>query len=207
MWVMLVLCVLHVLVLWRLVVVVGYLSDRHVLVLLLCSVYPAVAALGELPQRFVDWLRGWRHAPAFVTQRCWPVLGNARVWSFVLLLGLCSMGLPRALQPLHASRAGHRAAGVWLARHAQPTDQVEDDHCWAHYYSGRVFLEGKPQPSSPPPRTCYTVIGRARVRDYQTPRTVTEDDMRAQGRRIVYHWPTDRPVERALVVVYAGAAK
>jgi hypothetical protein len=44
-WVLLVLCSLHSLILWRLAVVVGYVSDRHVLVLALSGVFLAAGGV------------------------------------------------------------------------------------------------------------------------------------------------------------------
>src|SRR5262249_37595025 len=57
-WLILVLCLLHALVLCRLAVSVGYLSDRHVLVLVLCGVYFVAAGLDEMGRRLAGEVAG-----------------------------------------------------------------------------------------------------------------------------------------------------
>lgn len=141
-WVLMGLCLLHGLAIGRVAGILGYVSDRHVLVIVLCGLFWTVAALRELPRR---WLR------------------NAPAWSCALLLVLAASGLPKALEPLHANRAGHRSAGQWLARHAHPADAIEDPFCWAHYYAGWVFLENvaPPTPAGYRPHR-YVVVEHSR---------------------------------------------
>jgi hypothetical protein len=124
-WVMLLMCLLQCAVLVRMAMVVGYLSERHVQLLVMCGVFPAVAVLVA----FGDWL-------ANLGLGTWP--------GTLLLLAMTVAGLPSALKPLHANRAGHRAAGLWLAAHAKPSDRIDDPFCWAHFYAGKVFLENQP---------------------------------------------------------------
>src|SRR5260370_2752554 len=133
-WILVVLCLLHGLVLWRMARVVGYVSDRHVLLLVLCGVFTGTAAVAALG----DWLAGriekGTSATVPVGPRTWP--------SITLLVALTLFGLPDDLRTLHANRAGHRAARLWLAEHAHPADKTFDPYCWAHCYAGRVFQEG-----------------------------------------------------------------
>jgi Dolichyl-phosphate-mannose-protein mannosyltransferase len=199
-WVVLLLCVLSTLGLWWLAVEVGYLSDRHLLLLVMCGCYAAAAAVWELPSRF----RAWRRGQQWTTSAAQPHT------AFVAVLLLCAIivaGLPKSLQKLHANRAGHHAAGLWLASHAAPADIIEDDHCWAHYYAGRVFQEHRSVPSSPgyvPTR--YIVIGR---RDKEINLTWNnagprdEAKLREEGGSIVYHWPAPSNPADASIVVYA----
>src|SRR5262249_39411527 len=49
-WVLVTLCALHVLVLWRLAVVAGYVSDRHVLILVLSGIFAGAAAVEKIGQ-------------------------------------------------------------------------------------------------------------------------------------------------------------
>jgi len=130
-WVLVVVCVLLGLVVWRVALVLGYLAERHVLLITLCGLFWAVAAIQELPRRLEVW-QGSAH-------RLWP---SAPVWSLVLLLILAGSGLPKTLQPLHPQRAGHRLAGQWLAEKATPADMLEDPFSWARYYAGWLFLDG-----------------------------------------------------------------
>jgi hypothetical protein len=129
----------------------GYLSDRHLLLIVLCGTYWAAAGaivLGE-------WLAGRlaRLRPA-LAGRPWT---DRRGWSVGLLLLLSIAPLPRTLARLHAERAGFRSVGQWLAEHTRPGDFIEDPYCWASYYAGRVFLEGRDDlPAEQPP--CYYVV-------------------------------------------------
>src|SRR5205085_3386476 len=74
-----------------------------------------------------------------------------------LSLALAAVGLPSTLKPLHLNRAGHHAAGLWLASHAGPDDEIIDPFAWAHFYAGGVFREVKDAPTSER-RVCYVVI-------------------------------------------------
>jgi hypothetical protein len=196
-WVLIALFWIDLVVLWRLAVVESYLSDRHVMVLVLCTIYQGVAVVREVPHRLAAW---WRQ-PAGASRRLW--LG-ASGWSVLLLLALTGIGLAKTVQPLHGNRAGHRAAGRWLAAHANQADLIEDDHCWAHYYAGWVFLEGKnvPRPPGYQPKR-YFVINRSNEKKLPSRLPSTpEAELRRQGGQVVYHWPESQPVEQARVVVY-----
>ncbi len=195
------LCCLHALVLWRLAVVVGYLSDRHIQLLVMGGVYPAAAFLLDAPPWLLHRLR-LLPTPG-QPQR---LLLRPALWSLVLLAALIGSGMPKTLQPLHANRAGHHAAGLWLAGHLQPHDLIEDSHCWAHYYAGLVFEESKPRPPVPPGalRVLYSVVSRARDNDPNGLRSRDlEETVRERGGAVVYHYPPQRPVVRADVVIYA----
>jgi 4-amino-4-deoxy-L-arabinose transferase-like glycosyltransferase len=193
-WLLAILCAMLVAVLWRMAVVVHYVSDRHVLLLVLLGTYPAVAFVRELP-RIGERLAG-RQLP-----------GPAVLWPVLLLLVLIGSGLPRTLQTLHGNRANYHAAGRWLAEHAIAADVVLDDHAWAAYYAGRLFLEGMAVVAPPGyEQKKYAVIGRGKERNpFSTPRTVTEEQMKREGGEIV--WPRGRPQERADVVVWAAPLK
>jgi hypothetical protein len=131
-WVVLLVGLAHALLLWRLAYLMGYLSERHTLLLVLCSVFWAVSAALALADA--------------VAARVLALAGARRgqvAAAAVLMTLLASLGAPSALRPLHYNRAGHRSAGVWLASQAQPGDLIVDPFCWAHYYAGWVFREGK----------------------------------------------------------------
>jgi 4-amino-4-deoxy-L-arabinose transferase-like glycosyltransferase len=197
-WVLILLFWMDFVVLWRLAVVESYLSDRHVMVLVLCTVFQAVAVVRELPYRLAAW---WRR-PAGARRR-WL---SAPAWSLLLLLALTGVGLSKTLQPLHGNRAGHRAAGRWLAAHAHPGDAIDDDHCWAHYYAGWVFLERKEIPRPADARR-FVVINRSNEKKQPSHLpTLPENEVRRQGGRVVYHWPENRPADAARVLVYVMAA-
>jgi Dolichyl-phosphate-mannose-protein mannosyltransferase len=186
-WVLAVLCLLHGIVVWRLAVVVGYVSERHVLLFVLCGIFGTAAAMVALS----DWL-----------QRRYPQ------WLSVLPLFLMvGVGIPETLKPLHANRAGHRAAGLWLAAHTQLCDPVRDPFCWAHYYAGRVFLEGTNPPAPPGYHpTEYVVLEHSGHEHVHLP-TAGEAEARAKQGKVVYHWPENKPESEARVSVYAVALR
>jgi hypothetical protein len=199
-WVVLVLCFLHFLILWRVAVVVGYVSDRHVLVIVLCGVFLAaggVFALGEkiafLVQRPRSGHTGKSASPA-----------DSSKLSMALLIVLLVFGLQEALKPLHANRAGHRQAGFWLAEHTSPADPIADPFCWAHYYAGRVFWEGLTPPTPPDyVPTQYVVLEKSPSSEHSRLPTIHHaKDLAARG-HVVYHWPVDKPEAEAKILVYA----
>ncbi len=192
-WVAVVLCVLQSLVLCLLVAKMSYVSDRHVMWLVLYGCYPAVATLRELPRRFGAW-RGEQTRERAGRWRWEAIL-------IVLLIGLC---LPRTLQPLHGNRAGHHAAGLWLAQRLQGGDVVKDDHCWAHYFAGQVFQEGKDMVIAPGYHPiCYYVISRSRDPEVHLVRSADEARLEAAQGKLVFHWPAECSSTNAKVVVYA----
>jgi hypothetical protein len=130
-WVVLILCVIQLLVLWRMAAVVGYVSERHALLLVLGGSFWAAAMLTTWVDRLAAWLIAERWRPL-------AIIG-------MLIVATC-FSLPSTLKPLHANRAGHKAVGLWLATHANPNDIIVDPYCWAHYYAGKVFLEGHDRP-------------------------------------------------------------
>jgi hypothetical protein len=199
-WVVLVLCALHFLILWRLAVVVGYVSDRHVLVLVLCGVFVAAGGifpLSELLALLARRLRSGRTADSE------PSAERSKL-SVVLLFALIGFGLQEALKPLHANRAGHRQAGLWLAEHTLPADPVADPFCWAHYYAGRVFWEGLTPPSPPGyVPTQYVVMERSPTSDHSRLPTIHQAKALAARGHVVYHWPVEKTEAEAKILVYA----
>jgi 4-amino-4-deoxy-L-arabinose transferase-like glycosyltransferase len=180
------------LVLWRMALVVGYVSERHLLLPVLCFSFPAVACLIWCGERLPGWLG--RMAPS---PRWQPALLIA--W----LTLATSWGLPAAIKPLHENRLGHKEAGLWLANHAQPNAVVIDPFCWAHYYAGKVFQEGKSADTEPGMRYVVLEIGsnpHSRLPSLPSARKLAE-----QG-QIVYEWqPSKRQLKEKAepVAVYA----
>ncbi len=192
-WALTLYCAIHTAILLALALTVSYVSDRHVMVLVLCGSYLAVAGLCELPRRLLP--------PAGPATRL--VLRPA-VWSVVLCVGLIGFCLPKTLQPLHANRIGNCEVGRWLSERLQAGDMVDDDHCWSHYNAGEVFRE-EDNPKLPPGKQpkCFVVITRALHRDVGVTRRQREEALLAEGAKLVYHWPPEARLEDALIVVYA----
>lgn len=186
-WLLVTTCSLNALILVWLAWTMGYVSERHTLLISACCMLPATLAL----QRMAEWL---------LSRFTWPPLRSPRVGWF-LWLALIGLLLPTSLRPLHANRAGHRAAGHWLAEHARPCDKVVDPFCWAHYFSGQVLLEGqKPDPPPGSPRIHYVIVEQSRnphVRLKELPGAI---EMANQG-TCVYRWePTGNLKKQAEVV-------
>jgi hypothetical protein len=197
-WVVAVYCFLHTLLLWKLAMVMGYVADRHVQVLVLGGVFAAAAGAWEAGLRLSALMaRRWRGAARF----------NGRWLSAAFLAALATFGLPEVFRPLHANRAGHHAAGLWLAEHSRPYDQIMDPFCWAHYYTGRVFWEGlEPDPIPGPNPTCYIVLDRPDHEHSRLPVLEPAEQLAASG-RLVYYWPDDQPISEAKIRIFATAKR
>jgi hypothetical protein len=196
-WVILLMAVLQLLALWRLASVMGYVSERHVLIVVLFGTFWAVAAVRELPAR-LSAIGARLAAKMRFPGR--PVMSDCGTWSLVLLLTLTGYGLPKTLKPLHANRGGHRAAGEWLAHCTAPDDVIVDPFCWVRFYAGRLEEEDPPVRLGAQPRL-YVVT------DYMShhshlPKLKLAQVLASQG-HIVFHWPPQQPVEQAEVLVYA----
>jgi hypothetical protein len=173
----------------------GYLSDRHTLLIVLAGSYFAVAAMDRLAQTSAGLLARWRPALACTS---WA---DGRRWSLVVLLAAILSPLPRTLERLHAERTGFRAAGYWLAEHALPGDFVLDPYCWAHYYAGRVFTEDLQGLPTHQPPVEYLVVEvsenkHTRLKEHQAAVLL------ARYGKEVHRWKVRRGKDRAAIVVY-----
>jgi hypothetical protein len=126
-WVLLLVCGVLVVALYQNTVRLGYLSDRHLLLMLLCLSYWTAAGVSQMG--------GWL---ARLIVRPWltPAVG-----ALVLLVPLTVIPAGKSLQTLHGDRLGFRAAGHWLAQNTRPDEAVVDPFGWAVYYAGRTFQE------------------------------------------------------------------
>jgi hypothetical protein len=142
-WPPLLACGVILMLLWRVAWLMGYVSDRHLLLPILFSGYWAVAAILALPERVK--------------------LFGKRTWlPMAALLGLAATGLARSLEPLHADRAGFKAAGLWIAERVTENDVVLDPYCWSHYYAGQLFRETPPRDFPPgTKRLRYVVLEKS----------------------------------------------
>jgi hypothetical protein len=173
-WLLQITGLFNALLLILLALVMGYLSERHTLLIAFCCLIPAALGL----QKVAEWLQYW-------CPRC--LGGPAKAW-LVLWLATLAVLLPTALRPLHANRAGHRAAGQWLAEHAQPWDVIVDPFCWGHYFAGHVMLEGKkpaPPPGVKPVR--YVIVEQSENQHVRLKRLPAARAQAKRGER-VYRW-------------------
>jgi hypothetical protein len=203
-WVLIVMAGALWMLLWRLAAVVGYVSERHTILLILCGCYPAVAAVLSLGQKIGVGLKSWRHRLQGSSSSPKVNLGpNNRLWPALFVLGFLVSFLPKNFEPLHANRNGFRNAGLWLAQQSLPCDGILDPYCWTHYYAGRVFEEGKPQVAPPGYKPlCYVVLelsGNAHLRLNDIP---AAKRLATQG-QLVYEWEGTRKKDHCVVRVYA----
>jgi hypothetical protein len=112
-WFPIILMTLHLGVLWRMAMVVGYVSQRHALL----AILGACLLCGGL---FASWGRSWRCS-------IW-------MWSALFLF----VGWAVALKPLHGQRIGYREAGRWLATQIRDGDEIIDPSAWARFYAGQM---------------------------------------------------------------------
>jgi hypothetical protein len=184
---------------WRVASLVGYVSDRHLLLPLLCATFWAAAAVPRAVS-VVAAVAGRVSALARLKERL-PAAANP-AWATLLIAGFIVSALPKTLEPLHANRSGFRDAGLWIARHSQPWDEVLDPYSWSHYYSGKVFLEDEsPAPPAGAPKYCYVVIEESGNPHIRLPLVPEAEAARAHGRK-VWELTSRRRQEMVDVVVY-----
>src|SRR5262249_45310295 len=113
-WLMLVYAGMHAALLWRLATVIGYVSERHTLPLVITAALWAAAVIPE----FWAWVG-----------RRWRIVGQ---WAPAAVVALVMLsGVPSLLKPMHGNRAGHLAAGRWIASRITDHDEVIDPFAWA----------------------------------------------------------------------------
>jgi hypothetical protein len=171
---------IHALILCRMAMISGYLSERHTLLFLFAGSFPAAAAL--------VWLGG----------------RLSRVPAGALTAGMAIAGLaiamPALTKPLHSNRAGHKAAGKWLAAHVKAGDAIMDPFCWAEFYAGRL----EPRVTTDRPDRVFVILETNENQHSRLPHVPAAKAIAGIG-QIVYHWPENRPVGNAQLVVYETA--
>jgi hypothetical protein len=170
---------------------VGYVSERHtvLLTLLACQFAAAglpllAAAIGQLLPR-IERL-------------------GVRVTAASLLVALVASSLPFALKPMHPQREGHKRAGLWIAARITDDDAIVDPYSWAEWYAGRTLYRTSWNP--PISKYNYEVLENETVKGSSHSRLPVLPEAKAlskhSSRRIVYWWPENLPQEQATVIVY-----
>jgi hypothetical protein len=172
---------MHGLLLCRMASLSGYLSERHTLLLIVAGSLPAGAAL--------LWLRSrWR-----------PTQGFAMACGTLAVL--IAVQLPSLAKPLHGNRSGHKAAGQWLAQHANPEDAIIDPFCWAQYYARPPLASPEPQS----PKRFFVILENTGNPHSRLP-VLRDAKVAAAAGEVVYHWPEHKPRESAKILVYEVSA-
>jgi hypothetical protein len=197
-WVSLLVCSTLCVLLYLMAEKMGYLSDRHMLLLILCGTYWAVAAILVIGDKL-----------ALGAARLWPALAGrrwteGRNWALGLLLLLAIAPLPRTLARLHAERAGFRSLGNWLAKHTLPGDFIEDPYCWVYYYAGRVFDESRRDLPASKPSRFYVVLEESKNRHTRlvTLQKAVEDILHSNGAKVVHAEDVRRGRDKATLQVW-----
>lgn len=180
------LVLINAVVLGALAITIGYVSERHtVLIVLVLSLF-AASALDPI----------WRH---------FEIL--PRVGARGLLIAVVGTSLPSAVKVPHEGRLGHPHAGRFLAEHVGPNDAVIDPFCWAEWYSGRALQSVPPDPAHPAVRWVVLETGKSphsRLPRYQDALNVVNDG--ANPPKLAYWWPETIAEadarEKAKVLVY-----
>jgi 4-amino-4-deoxy-L-arabinose transferase-like glycosyltransferase len=190
-WVPLILIVCNVALLIFLAARVGYVSERHTMLLTLLACQFAAAGLPLLCAAIGQLLPSIERF-------------GIRVTAAGLLVALIGSSLPFALKPMHAQREAHRRAGEWLAQHVTDQDGLVDPFCWAEWYAGRTLYRTTWNP--PESRNTYIVWENEKVKGSPHSRLPVLPEAKRlkdqSGSRIVYHWPEDVPQEQAHIHVY-----
>ena len=127
-------------------------------------------------------------------------LGHRRWLAPVLLAALTLCGLPVLGKPLHANQAGYRSAGLWLAAHAQPEDEIFDWHDSAKYYAGRLY----PDRAASALSITYAVVEEPQRNPLPADVQQRIDALKRQG-AVVFRCPADSNRAKGHeIVIYAS---
>jgi hypothetical protein len=182
--VLMVVAALHAALLIRMTSRIGYLSERHTAIIVLTGCYPAGLAVVTMAERLSTMaIAGRRMAVGTILT--------------IIVAATAVTAWPSVRKPLHQNRAGHKAAGQWLAAHAPAASGICDPFCWAHYYAGRVFSEVADRD----PDEQFVIVETS---DNQHSRLPLMPEARAKAAvgQLVYHWPERLEPERAQVHVF-----
>ncbi len=171
------LAIVNVAVLAALALKIGYVSERHTVVIVLVLAVFAAAALEPIGR-----LIGLGHR------------GGIRG----LLVALVAASVPSSIKAPHESRAGHPHAGRYLAAHVGPHDAVIDPYCWAEWYSGRSVRAVPPDPATPAARWVVLEGGKSphsRLPRYPDAMNVLNDKVNPP--KLLYWWPEHLPESEA----------
>jgi 4-amino-4-deoxy-L-arabinose transferase-like glycosyltransferase len=184
-----VLVVINLAVLFALGLKIGYVSERHTLLVVLIVCYFAAVALEPVARSLA------------AVPKVGAVMGG-RYGAAGVLAAVVASALPAALRPLHENRAGHYHAGKFLEATVMPDDLVVDPFSWALFYSGRSLNHIPPDPSGS--RVYYAVWENTKDNPHsRLPRREDALNIARDGWSVVaFHWPTDVPPARAKVIVY-----
>ena len=189
-WVMLVLSGLSITLMVYLAARVGYVSERHtVLLVMLCSII-APTGLKALAEFVI-------HTPVINRIVLWPKALPAVFFAILVMLTV-----PYAMKPLHPHREGHKHAGHWLAEHMNEKDWLQDPLAWAEWYAGRTVYKTVSYHGHP--EYIWVVIENGKKSPHSRIPQYEEalQRVRESGEKPRFRWPEDAPAEGPAVEVY-----
>ena len=163
------LCSMLIAATWWIAVRNGYLSERHLLLVMVFALGWAGVGAVELGEALAAAFRqrSFRVAPAAVRS--------------VAMAAVALACLPALARPLHASRINHREAAAWLAAHSRQDDVVLDSRGWTALYTGRpTYRYEAAQAAFSHPKLAYVVVEQAEI-EMATPRGETMRRLVAQA--------------------------
>jgi hypothetical protein len=204
------------LLLWSLAVFIGYVSQRHTILIVLVTAVFAAAGFQYLADLAI---RAWhtqavsRRAVRFVAPLVGAGVGESlvramrsvdpRVLVAIWTMIVVAIAIPRNFKSLHEERAGHKAAGLWMKDNV-PTDwQMVDPFGWAEWYTGRT-LRAIPNPDPAKGPGLYVVFEpnakspHSRLGLYEMARTLHN----RPGAEPVFRYPDGVPDDEIKVAVY-----
>ena len=186
-WALALACTLLEFLLQRVAATMGYLSDRHMVIVIAMAAIMAGGGLIVFAERFSGWRR--------------------LVLACLLVIPVSAVGLYRTAEPLHTNRDGFRQAGLWLAGNVPIGDEVQDPFCWTHFYAGRIFLESETRglPISHPMRK-FVVVDRSASKHERLP-IIPEETLKKQGGKPVFIYESKKRKSGEAVVVYEVPVK
>ncbi len=187
-WVPFVLSGLSLTLLVYLAARVGYVSERHtVLLVMLCCIL-GTSAIETL-----------MYALAQI-----PLIGRIIVWPdaapATFFLALVASALPYSLKPMHQQREGHKHAGRWLATQMNEKDWLQDPLAWAEWYAGRTLYKTASYDGQP--EFVWIVIEKGKGSPHSRLPQWDEANRRVANQQPVYRWPENAPPDGLVVEVY-----
>jgi hypothetical protein len=202
-------------ILWLLAWAIGYVSQRHTMLIVLVTCIFAAAGFHYLALLAI---KAWqteavsRRTTRFLT----PLVGRGTGESFVRAMRgadpwflvaiwvaiVMAVTVPRNFKSLHEERAGHKAAGLWMKENVPADWQIVDPFGWAEWYTARTLRTiPNPDPSKGP--GAYAVFEpnakspHSRLGYYEMAR-----DLRDRHGEKVFQYPAGVPDDEIKVAVY-----
>lgn len=182
--------IINVCVLQVLAIKVGYVSERHTVVLVLLCCVLTGGVLDPLLARLSTVSKPTR----YLSQKVGPI---------GMLVLLLATAIPVAMRTPHDTRSGHKYAGEYLRSEVGSLDAVIDPYSWAEWYAGRSLYTVPADPEVPLARWVVIEGGKSphsRLPRFEAAVNVVNDT--SNKAELKYWWPTDGTPENAKVLVY-----